>query len=439
MRFLLAPLLLALAATASAQSTCSHRVLVSGYFSNVHIYDACSGAFERTLDPQAGRLQGAQSIRLGPDGAIWVVSESTAQVHRYDANDFHYLDTPISVGAGFGITGLAFRGQQAWVGGYDGNAVRVYSLAGQQQSTPVSNVAAVRGFDNGLTFGPDGMLYVPGYDTHNLLRHDPATGQNTVLVAAASGGLRNTRGILFRPDGNTFLVSSEGSGQVLEYRRADGSFVRQLASGLGRVTGMAFAPDGALAVASTLGVIRLDPDTGARRDTLVSAGSGGLNGPTFLMYVPKAAPPAGVDASQVGSQYWITGPGRLTARTLQVDALYSATGAAFGAGFDPADITVKRWGALEIQFTGCNSATLTWMSSGDDTARFGNGGYALTRFLPGPGTRRCEQAGFAASPASDWMTGTWSGGPTRSGEGFVFDYIDDATVIAAWFTHRPAD
>jgi hypothetical protein len=82
---------------------------------------------------------------------------------------------------------------------------------------------------------------------------------------------------------------------------------------------------------------------------------------------------------------------------------------------------------------------MTWMSTGADTAGFGNGGYPLTRFLPGPGTRRCEAAGFAASPAADWMSGTWSGGPTRSGEGFVFDVIDDSTVVAAWFTHRPAD
>ena len=188
MRALFGLALLSLAATAAAQTPCSHRVLVSGYRSNVHIYDACTGVFERTLDPQAGRLQGAQAIRLGPDGAIWVVSEVTAQAHRYDAADFHYLDTPIAVGAGYGITGLAFRDGQAWTGGYEGNTVRVYDLDGQLQATPVSGVAAVRGFDNGLTFGPDGMLYVPGYDTDNVLRHDPATGQNTAIRAASCSG-----------------------------------------------------------------------------------------------------------------------------------------------------------------------------------------------------------------------------------------------------------
>jgi WD40 repeat protein len=438
MRTLLRSLLplaaLAVAAPAFSQSACSHRLLVSGYNSNVHIYDACSGAFERTLDPQAGRLQGAQAIRLGPDGALWVVSEITSEVHRYDAVDFHYIDTPIDVGAGFGITGLTFRGEQAYVGGYNGNTVRTYSLSGQLQGTPVQGNTGVRGFDNGLTFGPDGSLYIPGYDTHNLLRHDPASGQNTLLVAASSGGLRNTRGILFRPDGETFLVSSEGSGQVLEYRRSDGGFVRQLASTLPRATGMAWAPDGALTVVTGQGVVLLDPDTGARRSTLVSAGSGGLNGPTFALYVAK---PASIDTAQIGTQFWLTGPGRLVGRTLLVDALYSATGAAFGADFDPADIAVKRWGSLEIEFTGCGAASMNWTSTGAASAGFGDGGYALTRFLPGPGTRRCELAGFAQSPAEDWLQGTWSGGPTRSGEGFVLEYVDDATVVASWFTHRP--
>jgi hypothetical protein len=314
--------------------------------------------------------------------------------------------------------------------------VRVYWVAGQLQPPRGHGVAAARGFDNGLTFGPDGLLYIPGYDTHNVLRHDPATGQNSVIVAAGAGGLRNSRGILFRPDGNTFLVSSEGSGQVLEYRRADGGLVRQFASGLARPTGMLFHMDGSLLVVTNLGVVRLDPDTGVRRDTLVAAGSGGLSGPTFGMLLPKSA---SLDRSQVGTQYWLTGPGRLAGRKLQVDALYSATGTAFGAAFHPQDVVAKRWGALEIEFTGCSSATLTWMSTGNDTANFGNGGFALSRFLPGPGTRRCEQAGFAASPAADWMSGTWSGGAARSGEGFVLDYIDDATVVAAWFTHRPAD
>jgi sugar lactone lactonase YvrE len=433
----LAVWLLAAGGDAAAQSgaECSHYALVSGYNSNVHIYDGCSGAFLRTLDPQPGRLAGAQALRLGPDGALWVVSEATEQVHRYRADDFSWLSTPISTGFGYGLTGLAFDHGTAYTGGYSANTVRRYGLDGTLEATVVTGGVGMRGFDNGLTFGPDGRLYVPAYNSHTVVRHDLASGQTTTLVAASTGGLRNTRGILFRPDGATFLVTAEGSGQLLEFRTDNGALVRELARGLTRPTGLAFGPDGSLVVATAAGVLRLDPASGATRGVLVPAGSGGLDGPTFILFVPKATP---IDRTQVGSQFWISGAGRLEGRRVVVDAMFSSTGAVFGAAFDPQAVVAKRWGRLTLEFTGCTSASMSWDSTGADSAGFGTGGYALSRFVPGPGTRRCEQAGFAQSPAEDWLQGTWWGGASRSGEGFIFEYVNDTTVVATWFTHRPA-
>ena len=71
--------LIVASATTSAQS-CSRHLLVSGYFSNnVAIYDACNGAYLRQLEV-AGRIQGAQAVRLNPaDGLIYVVSEGNDQ------------------------------------------------------------------------------------------------------------------------------------------------------------------------------------------------------------------------------------------------------------------------------------------------------------------------------------------------------------------------
>jgi hypothetical protein len=429
-------LLAAVAAPASAQSECSHYALVSGYNSNVHIYDGCSGAFLRILDAQEGRLAGAQALKIGPDGRLWVVSEQTAQVHRYRADDFSFVDTPINVGSAFGLTGIAFRGSDTvYACGYDSSTVRSYGLDGSLQATPVPATTGVRGFDNGMTFGPDNLLYVPGYDTHNILRHDPATGTSSVLVAAGSGGLRNSRGILFRPDGATFLVSSEGSGQILEYRRDNGSLVRELARGITRPTGMAFAPDGSLAVAFQTGVVRLDPDTGAVRGNLVSGFAGGLIGPTYVTFLPKAIE---VDRSQVGTQFWISGAGRLDGRRLVVDSMLSTTGPAFGADFDPQDAVSKRWGQLIFDFNSCTTGTVQWNSTGDNSARFGSGSFPIGRLLAAPGVQRCLDAGFAQSSPEDWLAGVWSGGAVRSGEGFVFEYINANTVVAAWFTHRPA-
>lgn len=432
----LALLALAAGTAAHAQTDCSHYALVSGYFSNnVHIYDGCSGAFLRLLDTEQGRLRGAQAARVGPDGMLWVVSERTNQVHRYRSDNFGFVDSPIDVGAGFDITGIAFRGDNGvYASGYGSSTVRLYGLDGTLQSTPVPSNAGVFGPDNGMTLGPDGLLYVPGYDSHNVLRHDPATGTSTVLVPANSGGLVNARGILFRPGGATFLVTGEGSGQINEYRSSDGGFVRTMAAGLTRPTGMAYGPDGALVVATNLGVMRLDPESGANRDMLINPLAGGLRGPTFITFLPKTG---GLDTSQIGSQFWISGAGRLEGRRVVVDML-STTGPTFGPDYDPADVVATRWGRLDIDFTSCTTATLQWTSEGDDSAGFGSGSYPLTRFLPGAGAQRCLDEGFAQSPADDWLQGTWSGGASRNGEGLTLEYFDASTIVVAWFTHRPA-
>ena len=421
---------------ASAQADCGHYALVSGYFSNnVHVYDGCSGAFLRLLDPEQGRLRGAQATRVGPDGLLWVVSERSNQVHRYRSDDFSFVDSPIDVGTGFDITGIAFSGDDGvYASGYASSTVRLYHLDGTLQSTPVPSNAGVFGPDNGMTLGPDGMLYVPGFDSHNVLRYNPTNGASSVIVPADSGGLRNARGILFRPDGATFLVTGEGSGQINEYRSSDGGFVRTLASALSGPTGMAFGPDGDLVVVTSAGVLRLDPASGARRNVLVAPLAGGLRGPTFITFLPKAE---GLDTTQIGSQFWISGAGRLEGNRVVVD-MTSTTGPAFGAGYDPADVVAKRWGRLDIDFTSCTTATLRWTSNGSDGAGFGSGGYPLTRFLPGAGAQRCMAAGFAQSPPEDWLQGTWSGGASRNGEGLTLEYFNASTIVVAWFTHRPA-
>jgi hypothetical protein len=82
---------------------------------------------------------------------------------------------------------------------------------------------------------------------------------------------------------------------------------------------------------------------------------------------------------------------------------------------------------------------MTWNSTGTDSAGFGQGGYPLIRLLSAPAYLRCVERGFDQAAVDDWLHGMWYGGPSRGGEGFVFEYVNDSIVAVAWFTHRPLE
>lgn len=417
---------------AQAQS-CNHRLLVSGYFSSVHVFDACTGAYERLLDDQ-NRIRGAQATRLGPDGKLYVVSEDTGQILRYNPATLAYEGVAVTLPANFGATGLDFRNGEIFVGGYNYDGVQRYRLSdgGLIGDAFARNAQGLNGPDNGLVFGPDGRLYVPGFDSDSVIRFDPISNAVSGFIAARAGTLDETRGILFEPGGTTLLVSSERNGKVLRFG-TNGNFIGDFATGLARPTGLAYHPDGSVLITHVGGVSKHDPATGAARGLLADASLGGVSGPTWVTVIPKAS---NVDTAQVGTQYWIAGLGNASGRTLIVDAS-SASGATFGSAFNPAAIARKRWGSLRIDFTSCTEGQFTWQSSGADSARFGDGGYRIERLIVNEATQRCQSAGFANANDLQWIVGTWYGGSARDGEGLMIDKTADGRPFIAWFTHRP--
>ncbi len=433
-RLLTALSILALGASTTALA-CPHQLLVSAYFSgNVHLYDACNGEYLRNLD-DTGRLAGAQTSRVGPDGRLYVVAERHNAIRRYDAQTLEYLDTPVQVPAGFDVTGMVFAGaNEIWLASYGLHLVRRFSLdSGLARGDVVAaGAGGLTGADNGMVFGPDGALYVPGWDSHNVIRH--VNGTTTTFIASGSGGLRNTRGILFTPDAQHILVASEGSHQVLRYR-SDGSFRDVLVSNVNTPSGLAYHPDGSLLVGHAGGVNKYDSETGVARGQLAAAAAGQARGVTYVTVLSNNAEI--VDESQVGSQYWLSGAAMLDGTILQIDEAYSTNGTHFGSGFDASEIRRKRWGSLRIEFTGCNSASFSWQSSGADSAGFGSGSYPLQRVLDNPATARCLAQGFGQVGDREWLIGSWYGGESRSGEGLMLDMNADGMVFLTWFTFRP--
>lgn len=440
-RFLLAALALGLVpGLASAQ--CG-RLLVSGYQSNVHVYDACSGEFQQVLDQATPRrLAGAQATRIH-DGMIYVVSENTQQILRYRADDLSYIDTFITAPGGTNPTGVDVGPDgDVYVGGYASHSVlRFDGQTGAAKGTAVAaRAAGLRGPDNGLRFGPDGKLYVPGYDSNNAVRFDPANNQTTTWVAPSAGGLRHSRAILFEPGGQTVLIASEGSDAILRFRVSDGGFVTRFVQPGFRPTGIDYGPDNQLFVTGDFfnGVRVYDARDGRfLRDVVPQGGTGGLVGATFVTYLPPQATTTPT-VQHVGSQFWIVGGGVRSGSTLDVPDAVSANGTAFGNAFRAEDAVQRRWGGLRIRFTGCDAAELEWSSGGADSAGFGSGGYALQRLAPNPASRACNASGFANVSDGSYMSGAWFGGAARAGEGLFIDVLDDSQALVSFFTHRPA-
>ena len=144
----------------------------------------------------------------------------------------------------------------------------------------------------GITRGPDGNIYVAGGDGKDVLKFNGTTGAFIKeFVAAGSGGLTSARGVAFGPDGNLY-VTSFGTNQVLEYNGMIGAFIASFALATGACSGLSlprdltFGPNGNLFVTSfgSGDVFEFNGSTGACVSNFIPAGTGGLGGPTFILF-----------------------------------------------------------------------------------------------------------------------------------------------------------
>ncbi len=327
-----------LAGPASGQSTCAYRLFVSNYFGTVRVFDACTGEYLRDLDP-SGRIRGAQAIKLGPDGFVYVTSEISQQILRYRNDTLEFADVFATL-TGADPTGFAFAPNgDVYVAAFKTDQVRRLSPTGAALGIAVPAVAAgLDGPDNGITFGPDGNLYVPGYNSSNVIRHDPRTGVNTAVVPPGTQGLFNTRGLLADRNGGGMFITGEGSGQLLRLDFATGQ-VTVLARSLSGPTGIDYAPDGTLLILDGNTVAKFDPATGARVGMLVPASSR-IDSGTYVAVIAKPAPPksAAIEYYNAAFDHYFVSALAADIAALDSGALkgWLRTGQAFGAYLEPA-------------------------------------------------------------------------------------------------------
>lgn|SRR5215469_8637132 len=239
----------------------------------------------------------------GPDGNLYVASNSTNQILRYSGSG-EFLGVFASGGGLDKPSGITF--------GPDGNLY--VNNHGTQGPNPVSSVlryngqtgafmgafvqpgaGGLSGASVGIDFGPDGNLYVESNSTNSILRFSGRTGQFIdAFVPAGSGGLSQPSGFVFGPDGNLY-VASHGSEPVLRYNGKTGEFIDIFVSaGSGAIrnpTDLIFGPDGNLYVASrgNSRILTFDGVTGDFLNTFIPQGTGGLSGPNELLFFTPSA------------------------------------------------------------------------------------------------------------------------------------------------------
>ena len=286
--------LIATGALADAAQGAGKQLLVTSFFSSrVVSFDIDSGA--RLGDTGAVPSFAAPlCTRVGPDGRLYVASEGTDRIFRFDVGTLALIDTFTAPGSSV----LDQPSALAWdasgdllVASFSGDKVQRFDGAtGAFEGTFIAaNAGGLNGPDNGMTFGPDGHLYIPSYYTNSILKYD---GQTGAFLGSFISGISRPRVLEFR--GGDLFITSETADAVLRYNGATGEFLGNFttpgAGGMDTPVGLAFA-DGFMFVTSLENdsVLRFDAATGAFIDVFASGAGIGLNGPVFLTVVP--APP----------------------------------------------------------------------------------------------------------------------------------------------------
>ncbi|MBS1717619.1 MAG: NHL repeat-containing protein [Armatimonadetes bacterium] len=287
------PFLIRLSVLLGALAVCQFspaELLVSNYFgNNVSRFDSHTGKFLGILD--GGSLKGPLAMRVGPDGLLYVCSESNNTIQRFNLKTHQYVDTIVSGDTLKNPAGIAFDAKKnILVGNFENSSITKYKPTGEPIGTLVeSGSGQMKGPDVGLVVGPDRKLYVPSFYGGAVLRFDANSGKFLdAFVPAENGGLTQPRTILFR-DKKVWITSDNGN-KVLRYR-PDGAFIDTFVQpglgGLKGASGMAFGDDGFLYVTSWRNnqVLRYRLTDGSFVDSFISSG---LRGPTFLLIVPDS-------------------------------------------------------------------------------------------------------------------------------------------------------
>lgn len=142
-------------------------------------------------------------------------------------------------------------------------------------------------------------------------------------------------------------------------------------------------------------------------------------------------PPPGSAAKQA----WILAQGGvIDGSRVRFASAFTVRGPRFGAGFDPAARVIENWGTLELNFSDCNNAQMSYAGP----AQWGSGSRAIQRLtsideLGCGGKQRLTASGARAPSGLRQRSAAWYD-PTHSGEGWFIEELQNGLAVSYWFT-----
>lgn len=201
-----------------------------------------------TREPFVTNLPNPTSLAFDPQGQLHVSSRFDGSVYRIEADGSAEVvasDLGVACGIAFDADGVLFVGDRA------GTILRVEDGRAMPFASIPASVAAFH-----LAFGPTGHLFVTGptLNTRDCIYRISRGGEVEVFYE----GFGRPQGMAFDGKGRLYVADAiAGSGGL--YRFGTDGAAPELLIAAGGIIGVAFGPDGALAVASSDTVFRFSP------------------------------------------------------------------------------------------------------------------------------------------------------------------------------------